>query len=177
MDQRKAHMAAREVAQLLRRRKPVALHHSLLMGLKEPKRAGYDENELLDLQISSKMSKSHPNTCIFIHDPPEEIRSKIKGAFCPPKQIENNPVLEHCKHIIFRERETLEVERTKEHGGTLEIESYERLLELYRSGELHPLDLKNAVANALIDILERPRKYFEAHPELLDVFKEVKARA
>jgi len=48
-----------------------------------------------------KMSKSKPNTCIFIHDSPEEIRQKINGAFCPPKEVGFNPVLDWAKHLIF----------------------------------------------------------------------------
>jgi tyrosyl-tRNA synthetase len=174
MDQRKAHMAGREIAPSLGKKKPVALHHSLLMGLLEPRRAGYDESEMLDLQISSKMSKSKPGTCIFIHDSPDSIRNKMRDAFCPPKETENNPVLEHCRLIVFRESKSLEINRPAKYGGKLEIHSYEELQDIYRKGELHPMDLKGAVAEALIKILEPPRRYFEAHPGLLDVFKEVK---
>ncbi|MDY6964486.1 MAG: tyrosine--tRNA ligase [Halobacteriota archaeon] len=173
MDQRKAHMVAREVAPKIEREKPVALHHGLLMGLTSPRRAGYEEDELLDLEISSKMSKSLPNTCIFIHDSPDTIREKMKKAHCPPKEIVNNPVLEHCKYVVFNEMDTLEIERDAKYGGDLNIKSFEELEKIYQSGELHPLDLKNATAKCLIEILEPSRAYFESHPEVLDVFKEV----
>ncbi|MDY6931128.1 MAG: tyrosine--tRNA ligase [Halobacteriota archaeon] len=173
MDQRKAHMVAREVAPKIGEEKPVALHHGLLMGLTSPRRAGYDEDELLDLEISSKMSKSAPNTCIFIHDSPEIIMEKMKKAHCPLKEIENNPVLEHCKYITFNEQESIYIERPAKYGGDLEIQSYEELEAIYRRGDLHPLDLKIACAKSLIEVLTPSRTYFETHPELLDVFKEV----
>lgn len=173
MDQRKAHMVAREIAPKIGREKPVALHHSLLMGLTSPKRAGYEENELLDIEISSKMSKSAPNTCIFIHDSPKVISDKMKKAHCPPKEIMNNPVLEHCRHIVFREKDTLDIKRPKKYGGNLEIQSYGELEEIYLKGNLHPLDLKNAVAECITEVLEAPRRYFDSHPELLDVFKNI----
>lgn len=173
MDQRKAHMVAREIAPKIKREKPVALHHGLLMGLTSPKRAGYEENELLDIEISSKMSKSAPATCIFIHDSPEVISEKMKKAHCTPKETENNPVLEHCKHIVFREKDVFDIKRPKKYGGDLEIQSYEELEEVYRKGDLHPLDLKNAVTECIIEVLEPARKYFDSHPKLLDVFKNI----
>jgi tyrosyl-tRNA synthetase len=160
IDQRKAHMVARDVAPKLGRKQPVALHHSLLLGLLEPRKAGYDEDEVFDLEVSSKMSKSRPDTCIFIHDSEDEIRRKLRDAYCPPKQTENNPVLEHCKHIIFREKRSLEIQRPRKYGGNLEVYSYKELEKIYREGKLHPLDLKKAVAEALIEILEGPRRYF-----------------
>ena len=30
-----------------------------------------------------------------------QVNRKIKKAFCPPQVVENNPVLDYCKHIIF----------------------------------------------------------------------------
>ena len=52
---------------------------------------GYDEDAALDAAISSKMSKSVPESGIFVHDTKQTIAEKIKNAYCPPKVIENNP--------------------------------------------------------------------------------------
>ncbi len=162
MDQRKVNMLARDVAEKMGLKKPIAIHHHLLAGLQGPgKMAGYDENKKIDLQISSKMSKSLPDTAIFIHDSKEEIERKIRKAYCPAKQVENNPVLEICKYIIFRKFDSLIIKREEKYGGKLELQSYEELEKLFKEGKLHPLDLKKAVAEYLNLILEPIRKHFE----------------
>ena len=47
------------------------------------------------------MSKSKPDTAIFMDDTEEDVNRKIKKAYCPEKQIEENPILEYCKFIVF----------------------------------------------------------------------------
>ncbi|MDH5414185.1 MAG: hypothetical protein OEW87_08605, partial [Flavobacteriaceae bacterium] len=51
------------------------------------------------------------------------------------------------------------------YGGSLEVEDAAKLRKLYSSGELHPTDLKAAVAEALVRVLEPVRRYFEEHPD------------
>lgn len=168
IDQRKVHMLAREIAEKHKRKKPVAMHHKLLMGLLGPQKMGMDENAKDDLEISSKMSKSKPDSCIFIHDSEDEIKRKLRGAYCPEKTAESNPVMEMCEHFIFRgEKATLKVTRPAKFGGDVEFSSYKELEEAYAAGKLHPMDLKGATAEALAAILEPSRKYFEKKPELL----------
>ena len=163
LDQRRANMLAREVGPRLGWWKPVVVSHHMLMGLEgvgEPE--GYDADQRIDVQISSKMSKSKPSTCLYVHDNAEQIRRKILSAFCPERIIEGNPVLEHCKYIIFRRLNKLAIERPSKFGGSLEVNSYGDLEKLFREGKIHPLDLKNATANALSEILEPIRKHFES---------------
>ncbi|MFX0097182.1 MAG: tyrosine--tRNA ligase [Candidatus Hodarchaeota archaeon] len=173
IDQRKANILAREIGKK-RWYKPVSLHHHLIMGLQGPsKMGGYDENDAIDQQIASKMSKSIPETSIFVHDDPSDIKRKMRMAFCPEKQVEDNPVLEILRYIIFRGMEKeFTIERSSKHGGDLVIWTIEELEKLYKKGELHPLDLKNAVSNELTLMLEPCRNYFEKHKEYLEVFKE-----
>jgi tyrosyl-tRNA synthetase len=33
------------------------------------------------------MSKSDPNSAIFMEDSEQEVKTKIKKAFCPPQQV------------------------------------------------------------------------------------------
>ena len=168
MDQRKVHMLAREIAEKHGKKKPVAVHHKLLMGLLGPQKMGIDENAKDDLEISSKMSKSKPDSCIFIHDSEAEIARKLRGAYCPEKTAESNPVMEMCEHFIFRdEKSMLKVSRPAKFGGDVEFSSYKELEEAYKAGKLHPMDLKSATAKALAAMLEPSRKYFESKPELL----------
>ncbi|MEM2921170.1 MAG: tyrosine--tRNA ligase, partial [Candidatus Bathyarchaeia archaeon] len=110
MDQRKVHMLVRDVFPKLGWKAPVALHNHLLPGLMKPERHGFDEDASIDLAISSKMSKSKPWTCIFIHDTKQQIVDKLRKAWCPEKQIEGNAPLEYVKYIIFRKFDSFDVE-------------------------------------------------------------------
>jgi tyrosyl-tRNA synthetase len=170
MDQRKAHMLARDAAEKLGWKKPVIIHTPLLIGLQGPQtgKKQFDENAEVSRQISSKMSKSAPMGCIFVHDSPEKIKAKIKEAYCPPREVKGNPVMETAKMTIFTEKESLAVPRAPKYGGPRTFGSYEELEKAYGKGELHPLDLKEAVAEALIEILSPVREYFRKHPQRLE---------
>ncbi|MEW5936992.1 MAG: tyrosine--tRNA ligase [Candidatus Thermoplasmatota archaeon] len=159
MDQRHAHMLAREVSERLGWRRFVALHTPLLISLR-----GGGRMDAADL----KMSKSVPESCIFVHDAPEEIARKIEGAYCPPKVGEGNPVLDHCRLIIFPMMGRMEIERPERYGGSLSFESYEALESAYKEGRLHPADLKAATAHYLSAVLEGARAYLRRHHENLD---------
>ncbi len=157
MDQRKAHMLARDVAEKLGFKKPIAIHTPLIPSLSGAGRM--DLSKASDEQlIEVKMSKSKPETAIFVTDSDEEIRRKIRKAYCPPRDAENNPVMAIARHIIFaRGPRRFVIERKPEHGGTIEVNSYEELERIYVEGKLHPLDLKNAVAEELIKIVKPVR--------------------
>ncbi len=161
MDQRRAHMLARELAVKLGFKKPVGIHTPLLTSLEGVGRAGgggIRDTEAIDY----KMSKSKPQSTILIHDPPDTIREKIRKAYCPPKQIEHNPIMEINKYILYTDPSfKLYVERPQKYGGDIEIESYSELEKIYLSGSLHPLDLKKATAEALIERLKPVREYFK----------------
>jgi tyrosyl-tRNA synthetase len=111
------------------------------------------------------MSKSKPETCIFIYDAPAEIKQKMARAFCPERTAKFNPVLDICKHIIFREKTIFSIERPVKFGGTVEFQSFHELETAYAQGKLHPQDLKNGVADQLAEILEPVRRYFAGNKE------------
>jgi len=171
IDQRKAHVLAREVFPKMGWEKPVAVHHHLLMGIAEP--AKLNAKDKLEQVIASKMSKSKPWTAIFIHDNEEQIKAKLKRAWCPEKQTEMNPVLEIVKYVVFHENRAFTIERLAKYGGIISFESYEDLEKSYGKGELHPQDLKNAVAKALAKILQPIREYFEKDKEAHACLKTV----
>ena len=170
IDQRKAHVIARDVAMKLsfspllkkggKQAKPIAVHHPLILGLGKPPVWPVPKNKIRDLLSSLKMTKSKPDTCIFIHDSQEEIRKKIKNAFCPEKEIVFNPVIDWTEKLIFPIKQKLEVKRKKEFGGNKTYKSLESLKRDFSKGDLHPIDLKNAVAESLIEILKPARKHF-----------------
>ncbi|MDH5747480.1 MAG: tyrosine--tRNA ligase, partial [Candidatus Bathyarchaeota archaeon] len=108
------------------------------------------------------------------YDSPQEIKQKITKAFCPEKTIEFNPILDICKHIIFRENETFTVNRPAKYGGTAEYQSFQELETAYKRGDLHPQDLKNALADELAIILEPVRRYFENTREARECLNAIK---
>jgi tyrosyl-tRNA synthetase len=176
MDQRKAHMLARDVSEKLGWKKPISIHTHLLMGLSgsgDKMEAKFDENKAVDQEISAKMSKSIPTSAIFIHDSPEDIRMKFQGAYCPQKKVEGNPVLEIARYVVFSWSKILSISRLAKYGGPIEFQSYTELEKAYVNREVHPLDLKNGVAEALIEILKPVRDYFERHPEPLEQMKKI----
>ncbi|MEM0361365.1 MAG: tyrosine--tRNA ligase [Sulfolobales archaeon] len=153
LDQRKAHMLARDVAEKLGFKKPIAIHTPLLTSLQGTSRMDV-KGELDELLSDAKMSKSRPESAIFITDSDETIRNKIMNAYCPPRQADFNPVLEIAKYIIFYdEPKEFIIERPAKYGGTLEVTTYKELEKLYVSGLLHPSDLKSAVAKYIIDMI------------------------
>lgn len=170
IDQRKAHMLARDAAEKLKWNKPSCIHTPLLIGLQGPQTTErqFDENADLNVEISSKMSKSIPQSSILVHDTPEEIKTKIKNAYCPPKIVKANPILELARLIIFPEKDILEIPRPAKYGGPETFENFERLANVYSTGKIHPLDLKNGVTEALTEILEPVRDHFRQHPETLE---------
>lgn len=174
MDQRKANVVAREIGEKIGCWKPVCVHHTYLQGLTKPPVWPIPKEKEREILSSIKMSKSKPETCIFIYDTPEEIRQKISKAFCPEKTVEYNPVLEICKYIIFRERQSLTIDRPARFGGKLEFQSFKELAETYAAGKLHPQDLKNAVAEELSQLLEPVRKYFENNKEAQECLQTVR---
>ena len=170
LDQRKAQVIARDVALQLSfsplinhkgtQIKPIAVHSHLLLGLGQPPKWPIEKDNLQDVWSALKMSKSKPDTCIFIHDSPEEIKRKIGKAFCPEKETIFNPVLDWCKYIVFPIKGKLKIQRPAKFGGNVDYASYEILEKSFGDGNLHPMDLKSAVVETLIEILEPARKHF-----------------
>lgn len=174
IDQRKVHMLARELAPKLGFKPPICLHSPLLPGLGgEAVEGAYDEDSSIDQIIRTKMSKSIEKGAIWVNDHPDVIREKYRMAFCPPKSADNNPVMEHARLLAFPHLGVLEIERQDKYGGDITVGSHGELKSLYASGELHPLDLKMAVAEAVIQILEPVRNYFKIRPENLEKMREL----
>ena len=164
MDQRKIHMLVREIFPKMKWKVPVAVHHRLLPGLSKP----VDVNST----VAGKMSKSDPNSGIFIHDSDEEIRAKIKKSWCEEANIQNNPLLEISRQIIFHEFESMKIERPDKFGGNIEYFDYNQLELDFSERKLHPTDLKQTVGNYLLKIISPIREKLELDTELLDVIKK-----
>lgn len=161
MDQRKVNMLAREYCdQIKRKLKPVILSHRMMPGL---------------LEGQEKMSKSAPNSAIFMEDSEQEVATKIKKAFCPPQVVEGNPCIEYIKYIVLPWFNKFSVQRSEANGGNKEYLNVEELVEDYKSGALHPSDLKPALVSHLNLILKPVRDHFENNAEAKELLKKVKS--
>lgn len=171
MDQRKVNVFARELAPKLGFAKPVAVHHHMLLGLTQINTAASG----IDRAIEMKMSKSKPESAIFMTDSREEVERKIKKAFCPEKTVQDNPILDYCRNIVFEKFKSLEIERPEKFGGNVTYHSYAELESDFAAGKLHPLDLKNATALKINELLEPVRKHFERNTKAKKLLQEVNA--
>jgi len=158
MDQRHAHMLYRDLAPKLGWKMVVAVHTPLLTGLQGGGRMD---------SIDAKMSKSKPESCIFLHDPPEVIEKKLTQAFCPPKVVEGNPVVELSRFVLLPHGVKLKVERAAKYGGDVTYDNVVDLLGAYSSGSLHPEDLKKATSKALSELLAPVRSYLGRYSDNL----------
>ncbi|KAL0231517.1 hypothetical protein GEMRC1_010921 [Eukaryota sp. GEM-RC1] len=169
LDQRKVNMLAREYATETKKLKPIVVSNHMLMGLREGQQ---------------KMSKSHPDSAIFMEDNEMEVNSKIKKAFCPPQVVESNPVLDYVKHILFPAREVglsglspsegVEVRRSEENGGNIVYNSYEELESDFVEGTLHPGDLKTTLAREINRLLQPVRDHFKSNGQAKKLLGQVK---
>lgn len=169
LDQRKVNMLAREIFPKLGFKAPIVISHHMLLGLQ------FSETTLegADRKIAMKMSKSKPETAIFMTDSKEEVINKFKKAYCPEGKEEDNPVLEYAKYIVFERYDKIKIERPAKFGGNLEVKSYEELRDLFVDKKIHPMDLKNTVAKYINELLEPTRNYFEKNKKAKELKQKV----
>jgi len=170
VDQRKVNMLAREYADAAKRRKPVILSHHMLYGLK---------------QGQEKMSKSDPDSAVFMEDAAEDVERKILKAYCPRVPDETaaastmqigihdqlkNPCLDYIQHILFGTEGATFVA-----GGTV-YTSYADVQQAFVSEQLSETDLKRGLIDALNALLEPVRQHFATGQpkELLEKVRQYK---
>jgi tyrosyl-tRNA synthetase len=164
IDQRRAHVLAREVAHHYGWPVPVAVHTPLISSLK-----GGGRMDPTTLGVEKKMSKSDPTSAITLPATEEEIRTRLSGAFCPAKEVDGNPIVELVRHVLFPWEGRLEVPRAAKHGGPMTFATEGEFSAAWTGGAIHPQDVKGAVADGLVRILTPAHRYFAEHPEALPV--------
>jgi tyrosyl-tRNA synthetase len=142
MEQRKVHMIGKDMSKVIEY-DFVVLHTSLISSLKGP---------------GQKMSRSIPGSGLSVVSSYEEIKKTITGAYCPEKEIKENPILQIAQLIIFPRVNGMKIKRPEKFGGDIVFENYSSLEESYSKGKVHPLDLKNAVTEELEEIIKPIRE-------------------
>ena len=141
-----------------------------MSGLRRMDASDVKQEDLLNF----KMSKSKPETCIFIHDTIEEVENKLLNAYCPPRQIVHNPLLEFNRTLLFPEKGfRLDIDRPRKYGGLISVDNFRDLCLRYEAGEIHPLDLKKATAMALNRKLGPVRSYFKNKSEARELYNKL----
>lgn len=174
IDQRKVHVVARDAAMQIKtyplkdargnQIKPIALHTPILLGLDFQESANPDDGSMErdEVAMKTKMSKSKANSSVSVHDSPQEIKQKINQAFAPEGVTQNNPLLNWARYLIFNSsHSTFSVTRPEKFGGDIAYSEFEDLERDYAEKKLHPMDLKTAVSDWLIEILKPVRNSFD----------------
>jgi len=115
----------------------------------------------------TKMSASVPESCIKVYESEDSIRRKIKEAYCPAGELADNSIVQICQYIIFPFQRRIKIAREKKFGGDVVFKNFDELKEEFVNKRLHPLDLKNTVADELIKLFFKVRKYFEKNQDIL----------
>lgn len=155
IDQRKILMFAREYLPKLSYKSRIEFMTPLIPGL----------------TASGKMSASEKASKIDLIDSEQEIKKKIKSAFCPEGIVEENGVLAFCKYILMTvkqdNKERFIIKRPEKFGGNAEYRNYEELENDFKDKKLHPMDLKEALADEIINLLKPIRKKMDGKEELV----------
>ena len=164
MDQRKAHMYMRDVAEKWKWSKATCLHTPIISSLKSSgaRMESFDH----------KMSKSDPNSALLLHDPVERIKKKMRKAYLDPED-DNSPIYELIQDIILPEFGKVVVTPNPKFGEPSTWESLEDFKSAVKDGTLHPLDAKFGVADGIASGLAEVSDHFEQNPELLDAVTEL----
>lgn len=170
LDQRKVNMLAREYCDLVHQKfKPIILSHHMLSGLKKNQ---------------AKMSKSDPDSAIFMEDSAEDVDRKINQAYCPrvyqkkseirddgapESSTEKNPILDYFECIVFSRVDGSVSINNKEYSN------YESLEKAFVNEEISESELKSALADIINKYLDPVRQHFSSDAEGKKLLEQVKS--
>ncbi len=154
VDQRKIMVYAREYLPKIGYESRIELMNPMIRGL-----------------VGKQMSSSIEGTKIDLLETEEKIKSKIKKAECVEGNSDNG-LMALMRYLFFilkeDQKEKFVVQRLEKFGGNLVYKTYEDLEKDFVKKTLHPLDLKNAVANEIVNLL----KPFRESKKLNQLYKE-----
>lgn len=177
VDQRKVNMLAREYCDAVKiKRKPVILSHHMLYGLK----AGQE-----------KMSKSDPDSAVFMEDAAEDVERKIMNAYCPSKEEKDeggatgeaedagkesmhltkdtlkNPCLDYIQNIIFSPPGATFT------AGETTYTDFATVRAAFLAGTISEEQLKRGLISELNRLLEPVRTHFTSNENAKTLLAQV----
>lgn len=127
---------------------------------------GYDKrvevmNPMIQGLVGKKMSSSDIKSKIDLTDSEQEVKSKInKAEFIEGNS--DNGVMDFLKYVLMvikeDKKEKLLIKRPEKFGGNIQYSKYSEIESEVRSKKLHPMDLKNAVAEEIVSLLSKVDK-------------------
>ena len=188
VDQRKVNMLAREYCDAARRKhKPVILSHHMLYGLKKGQ---------------EKMSKSDPDSAIFMEDTVEDVERKIMNAYCPTEAEEDpaaadeggpsgegdagresmqlvkdtlkNPILDYVQHIVMSPPDATFTCATASDPDGMTYSEYGDVRSDFLAGKITPNQLKRGLINSLNLLLQPVRDHFANDETARGLFEQVR---
>jgi len=152
VDQRKIMMFARENLPKIGYEKRVEVMTPMIPGL-----------------IGKKMSASDAKSKVDLLDDEKTVIEKVKGAEMVTGDPDNG-VMAFLRYVIMVRKEDAKekfvIKRPEKYGGDLEYSSYDEVEKDFAASKIHPLDLKNAVADEINDLLKPFRKNSKKLTEL-----------
>ncbi len=164
MDQRKAHMYMREVADRNGWKKATCIHTPMLSGLK-------GASGRMD-SFDHKMSKSDPNNAILIHDDEKKLMKKMRKAFL---EVGNpsSAIFEIARFVILPRLGEIVVSPKPEFGKPSTWKDIDAFVAAVSDGKIHPFDAKMAVASGLYEILSPIQDYFNENPSVIEAINKI----
>ena len=160
MDQRKVNMLCREYSKKIKKNQPIIISHHMVMGL----------------DGSDKMSKSDPDNAIFMDDSETDVKRKIKKAYCKPKEVEGNPLLDWTKWILLPILGKFIIPADMKWNTPEKIYyDYYNLEKDFAEEKVHPNDMKKAMVIHINNLLEPIRNHFKTNREAFELLKLVKS--
>ena len=117
-----------------------------------------------------KMSASIPDSHIKIYEDENSIKNKINKAYCPEGIIDDNPILQLYKYVLFPIKQKIKIERDIKFGGDTIFNNYSELEKVFVEKKLHPVDIKQTLTKHLIEIFKKIREYFDKNKDLIPKF-------
>ncbi len=153
VDQRKIFVFAREFLPKIGYKPRIELMNPMVPGL-----------------TGKKMSSSIPGSKIDMLDDEETIKKKINNAECVAGEV-NNGLMSFAKYVIFPikqdKKEKLIIKRPDKFGGDLKFSAYAEMEKEFAEKKLHPLDLKNAIAIEINNLVKPIRE----NPKIKELYK------
>eukprot|EP01061_Rhynchopus_euleeides_P042965 TRINITY_DN74960_c0_g1_i1.p2 TRINITY_DN74960_c0_g1~~TRINITY_DN74960_c0_g1_i1.p2 ORF type:complete len:638 (+),score=340.71 TRINITY_DN74960_c0_g1_i1:291-2204(+) len=156
LDQKKVNMLAREYCNSSGRKgfKPIILSHHMMFGL---------------LENQEKMSKSDPNSAIFMEDSEEDVKQKLNGAWFPiDDKIAKNPVLDLIDSIVYTEATSVFTAGGKAFKTRADLE------EGLKSSAVSAQEVRDAAAEFVNAKLAPVRKHFQEDDRARGILSLVK---
>jgi len=168
MDQRKIHMLVRDIFPKLGWKVPVSVHHKILPSLSQARIKSDDE---IGNEKPTKMSKSDPNSGIFINDSDEIITKKINKSWCELGKLYDSPLVDIVESIILPKLKEIKIESRDENVKYI-FNNFQEFQDGLNKEKIHPADFKNAVADSLIKIISPLRDKLKLDVELENLIRK-----